>query len=103
MSRREKYMSQAPERIKTPAESEAADHLTAGPGLVATKSQAQGATGGFAIGAIAGALIGLLIGLLVGGSAVWIGPIVFAVGGAVASAVFGGFYKSQEKREQSPT
>ena len=96
-------MSQQPERVKSPAESEAADHLTAGPGLVATKSQARGASGGILIGAIVGAVIGLVVGLVVQGPAVWIAPIVFAVGGAVASGVFGGFYKSQETREQSPT
>jgi predicted lipid-binding transport protein (Tim44 family) len=96
-------MSQASEESKTAAEAEAADHLTVGPGLVATKSQAKGATGGFLIGAVIGAIVGLIIGLVFQGPALWIAPIVFAVGGAVASAVFGGYYKSQETRAGSPT
>lgn len=96
-------MSQTPEDRKTPAEAEAADHLTVGPGLVATKSQAKGAGGGFLIGAVVGAVIGLVIGLVAQGPVLWIAPIVFAVGGGVASAVFGGYYKSQETREESAT
>ena len=96
-------MSQVPERSKTAAEAEVADHLAAGPGLVATKSQAKGASGGFIIGAVVGAILGLLVGLIFQGPALWIGPIVFAVGGAVAFAVFGGYYKSQETREGSST
>lgn len=101
--REAEIVSQQPERTKTAAEAEAADHLTVGPGLVATKSQAKGASGGFLIGAIVGAIIGLVVGLVVQGPAIWIGPIVFAVGGAVASAVFGGYYKSQETRRDSAT
>ena len=96
-------MSQSPEPIKTPEESETADHLTVGPGLVATKSQAQGATGGFVIGTVVGAIIGLVVGIIFKGPAIWIAPVVFAVGGAVAAGVFGGFYKSQNTREESAT
>ena len=92
-------MAQAQRDIER--EKETADHLTAGPGLVATKSQAEGATGGFLLGAIAGAVIGFVIGALVGGSALWIAPIVFAVGGAVAMGVFGGIQRSWKKREDS--
>src|SRR5688500_19852122 len=69
-------------------EKETADHFTGGPGVVATKSQAQGATGGFLIGAVVGAIIGGIVGLIVQGPALWIAPIVFAVGGAVALGVF---------------
>jgi hypothetical protein len=72
-----------------------------GPGVVATKSQAQGAGGGILLGTVIGAVIGFVIGAIVGGAAIWIGPIVFAVGGAVALGVFGGYAKSQETREHS--
>lgn len=80
-------------------ESETAEHLEVGPGVVATKSQARGATGGIVVGAVIGAVIGFVIGLIIGGPAVWIGPIVFAVAGAVALGVFGGYAKSEDTRE----
>ena len=82
-------------------ESETADHLEVGPGVVATKSQAQGAGGGILIGVVVGAVIGFIVGAIAGGAALWIAPIVFAVAGAVALGVFGGFLKSQETRETS--
>ena len=82
-------------------EHETAENLEVGPGVVATKSQAQGATGGLALGAVVGAVIGLIVGVIAGGAAVWIAPIVFAVGGAVALGVFGGYAKSQQTRESS--
>ena len=82
-------------------EEETADHFTGGPGVVATKSQAQGASAGIFAGAAIGAVLGLIVGLFLQGSAIWIAPIVFAVGGAVALGVFGGFLKSQQTREHS--
>ena len=82
-------------------EEETAEHLTGGPGIVATKSQARGALGGIVIGAIVGAIIGLIVGLLLQGPSIWIAPIVFAVGGLVAAGVFGGYFNSQRKRERS--
>jgi hypothetical protein len=79
---------------------EATQGLTGGPGVVATKSQAQGATAGIAIGSIVGAIIGLIVGLIaLEGAATVIPVITFAIGGAVAAGVFGGFFKSQKTRE----
>jgi hypothetical protein len=79
---------------------EATQGLTGGPGVVATKSQAQGATAGIAIGAIVGAIVGLVVGLIaLEGGAIAIPVITFAVGGAVAAGVFGGYFKSQKTRE----
>ena len=85
----------------TVREAETAEHLEVGPGVVATKSQAKGAGGGIAIGVVVGAVIGLIVGVIAGGPALWIAPIVFAVAGAVALGVFGGFAKSQSTRETS--
>ena len=82
-------------------EKETADNLEVGPGVVATKSQAKGAGGGILIGVVIGAVIGLIVGAIAGGAAMWIAPVVFAVAGAVALGVFGGFAKSQETREKS--
>jgi ABC-type branched-subunit amino acid transport system permease subunit len=83
---------------------EATQGLTGGPGVVATKSQAQGATAGIAIGVIVGAIVGLVIGLLaLEGAAITIPVITFAVGGAVAAGVFGGYFKSQKTREDRST
>ena len=82
-------------------EKETADNLQVGPGVVATKSQAKGAGGGILIGGLIGAVIGLVVGLVAGGAAVWIAPITFAIAGAVALGVFGGFAKSQDTREKS--
>jgi hypothetical protein len=75
---------------------EATQGLTGGPGVVATKSQAQGATAGIAIGAIVGLVVGLIA---LEGGAIAIPIITFAVGGAVAAGVFGGYFKSQKTRE----
>ena len=82
-------------------EKETAEHMEVGPGVVATKSQAKGASGGILIGGLIGAVIGFVVGLIAGGAAIWIAPIVFAIAGAVALGVFGGFLKSQETREDS--
>jgi hypothetical protein len=76
---------------------EQGDAVVAGPGLVATKSQTKGAGFGLLLGTIAGALIGLLagalIGLIVNSGAVLVFVIAFAIGGATAGAVIGGFVK----------
>ena len=82
-------------------EAETAEHLEVGPGVVATKSQAKGAGGGILLGVLVGAVIGFIVGAIAGGAALWIAPIVFAIAGAVALGVFGGFAKSQETREAS--
>jgi F0F1-type ATP synthase assembly protein I len=64
-----------------------ADHLTGGPGVVATKSQARGSLAGIAAGVVAGVVIGFLIGLLIGGT---MGIIITVIVGAVAGATLGG-------------
>lgn len=70
------------------AEMEAeSEHMTGGPGVVATKSQAQGAVGGGLVGAVIGGLVGLAIGQIAfdGES-----TIITIVVGVVAGLVFGG-------------
>ena len=67
---------------------EEGDHLTIGPGVVATKSQARGAAGGIVLGGVIGALVGALIGVLVFGGA--LGIIITAVCVGFGGAVFGG-------------
>ena len=75
-------------RVTSQAEMEAeSEHVTGGPGLVATKSQAQGAVGGGLVGAIVGGLIGLGIGLIAFNGTT---TIIVVIVGAVAGFVFGG-------------
>ena len=96
----EGLMGQAGRDLAT--EKEAADNMTVGPGVVATKSQARGALGGVVVGVIVGAIIGLIIGAIIPGqSSLVIAPIVFAIAGGVAVGVFGGIFNSQSKRERS--
>jgi len=76
-----------------------AEHLTGGPGVVATKSQARGSLAGLLGGVIVGALIGVLIGLLLfdGTVGVVITTIAFGVAGATFGAVSGGFVAPRRK------
>ena len=86
-------MSQRDPEPRTPMESEA-EGFTAGPGVVATKSQAKGSIGGTLIGAVVGALLGLVIGaLFLEGAGMIIAIVAFAVAGAVAGGTAGGFVK----------
>jgi hypothetical protein len=65
------------------------DSVTGGPGVLATKSQAQGSLMGIVIGAVIGAILGAVIGLIT--NTLVVGIIVGAVGGAVVAGVaFGG-------------
>lgn len=77
------------------------DSLTGGPGLVATKSQAQGGLVGLIVGAIAGAAIGFIVGLIV--DLIVVTTIVGAVGGAVVAAVAGGGQRPKQRLEGSET
>jgi predicted lipid-binding transport protein (Tim44 family) len=80
-----------------------AEHFTGGPGVVATKSQARGATGGMVVGALLGALVGLLIGALMfeGTRSIIIATIAIAVAGGVFGAVAGGIGRSMKKLEHT--
>jgi F0F1-type ATP synthase assembly protein I len=71
------------------------DSLTGGPGVVATKSQAQGALVGILVGAIVGAILGGLVGLLA--DFLIVGLIVGAVAGAVVTGVAGGGQRPKQK------
>lgn len=71
------------------------DSITGGPGVVATKSQAQGALVGIVIGAIVGAIVGAIIGLLA--DFLIVGIIVGAVAGAVVAGVAGGGQRPKQR------
>ena len=75
------------------------EHLTGGPGVVATKSQARGSLIGLVAGVVVGALVGALIGLLIfeGTLGVVITTIAFGVAGATFGAVSGGFVGPRKK------
>jgi predicted lipid-binding transport protein (Tim44 family) len=75
------------------------DSLTGGPGVVATKSQAQGALAGILVGAIVGAIIGGVIGLIA--NFLIVGLLVGAVGGAVVAGVAGGGQRPKQRLEGS--
>jgi hypothetical protein len=70
-----------------------ADSITAGPGVLATKSQARGGLIGVLAGAFVGAIVGVVIGLLAfeGAVGVVVATIAFAAAGATAGGVAGGF------------
>lgn len=76
-----------------------AEHFTAGPGVVATKSQARGSLAGIAVGAVGGALIGVIAGLLFsdGAFGVVVTAIVFGVAGATFGGVAGGFVAPRKR------
>jgi len=82
---------------------EEAEHFTGGPGVVATKSQARGATSGIVAGALVGALVGFLIGALLfeGTRSIIIATVAIAVAGSVFGAVAGGIGRSMKKLERT--
>jgi hypothetical protein len=90
------YVAERPKREQDIARDEV-DSFTGGPGVVATKSQAQGALVGIAIGAAVGAIIGAIIGLIV--DVLVVGVIVGAVGGAVVAGVAGGGQRPKQRLE----
>jgi F0F1-type ATP synthase assembly protein I len=73
------------------------DSLTGGPGVVATKSQAQGSLVGIVIGLVIGAIVGAVVGLLI--DAFLVSILVGAVGGAVVAAVAGGGQRPKQRLE----
>jgi uncharacterized protein YcfJ len=91
--------------VATPREiREEADGFTAGPGVVMTKSQAKGASGGLLIGGLIGAVIGVLVGAIAGGGLVLIvATVAFAVAGAVAGGVAGGITRPMSHTEHGDT
>jgi predicted lipid-binding transport protein (Tim44 family) len=90
-------------RAKNEATQEEAEHFTGGPGVVATKSQARGASGGIIAGALLGALVGFLIGALLfeGARSIIIAAVAVAVAGGVFGAVAGGIGRSMKKLERT--
>ncbi len=79
---------------------EEGDSSIGAPGLVATKSQAQGGLAGVLLGAILGAVLGLLIGLVFFGGEVRnvvIAVVAFAVGGGTFGSLAGGFLWPRRK------
>ncbi len=82
---------------------EEAEHLTGGPGVVASKTQARGSIAGVVVGAVAGALIGLIVGLLFfeGTLGITVSVISFATGGATFGGLAGGSFAPRKKLEGS--
>jgi hypothetical protein len=95
-------MAERPTEKRQEARREA-ESFTGGPGVVATKSQAQGSLIGAPLGAAAGIVIGLIIGLVAfgGGSGLVVSLVVGAVGGGVVGAVAGGGARPTQKLEGS--
>jgi hypothetical protein len=82
---------------------EEADSAVVGPGVVGTKSQAQGGIGGALLGGVVGALLGLLAGFLIwggNGMAVVIAVIAFAFAGATAGGTMGGFLRNRRRQQR---
>lgn len=80
-----------------------ADAAVVGPGVVATKSQSQGAL----LGTVIGTVIGVVLGLIIGGllfrdrtSTFVIAVIVFAIAGATAGGSSGGFLRNRKRQER---
>lgn len=88
---------------KAEARQEMADELegvAAGPGVVASKSQAQGGLGGLVGLGFVGLVVGVLLGWTVfGGStqAIVISAIAFAFAGGTAGVLIGGFVTPRKK------
>lgn len=84
---------------------EEAEHLTGGPGIVMTKSQARGGLGGALLGLFVGALVGLVIGLIAfdGDMGRLVSIVACSVAGLVAGGVAGGITGPMEKMEKSAT
>ena len=79
---------------------EEADAAIVGPGVVATKSQAQGSIIGTVVGTIVGALLGLVVGPLLWDGSVIISVIVFAIAGATAGGTAGGFLRNRDRQQR---
>ncbi|MFN2526920.1 MAG: hypothetical protein ABR505_11765 [Actinomycetota bacterium] len=101
----------APTAEETPVSSplpkamyEEADHFTAGPGVVMTRSQAVGGIAGALMGLFVGALIGLVIGLIAfdANTGRVISVVAVAVAGSVAGGVAGGIVRPMQKMEKDP-
>jgi len=94
-----------PEDVRAEKETtqQEAEHFTGGPGVVATKSQARGATVGTVAGALVGALVGFVLGALMfeGARSIAITTIAIAVAGGVFGAVAGGIGRSMTKLERT--
>lgn len=86
-----------------PNMAEEAEHLTGGPGVVVTKSQARGGLAGIVLGGIAGAAAGAILGVLLfeGRTAVIIAVVAFAVAGATFGGVAGGFLGPKRNVDES--
>jgi hypothetical protein len=84
-------------RTEQEAAKDEVDSLTGGPGVVATKSQAQGGLAGIVVGAFVGAILGLVVGLLA--DVLVIGIIVGAVAGATVMGVAGGGQRPKQRLE----
>ncbi len=85
---------------------EEAESLTAGPGVVASKSQARGSLAGIVAGTVAGAVLGLIVALIAfseTGRAIVISVLAFAVAGATFGGVAGGFVKPRRKLQHTDT
>jgi uncharacterized protein YcfJ len=83
-----------PARSTTDLPMEPGDSMVAGPGVVATKSQAKGSMMWALIGAIVGGLFGAIIGAFMGGGGAMVIAIVcFAAAGAIGGGTVGGFVR----------
>lgn len=82
---------------------EEAEHLTGGPGVVASKTQARGSIAGVGAGVVIGAILGLIVGFLFfqGTLGIMISVIAFATGGATFGGLAGGSFAPRKKLEGS--
>lgn len=79
-----------------------AEGLFAGPGFLASKSQAKGGIAGAALGAIAGALLGLLVGLVAfDSSELLIAVIAFTAAGATFGLLTGAYLRTTRTFDRS--
>jgi membrane associated rhomboid family serine protease len=78
-----------------------AEGFTAGPGVVASKTQARGSLAGVLIGVVVGAVLGIIIGVAVfdANRSVVITAVAVAIAGAVFGGVTGGFVGPRKKLE----
>ena len=92
------------QRAEHEMEEEAAK-LTAGPGMIGTKTQTAGGGAGIVLGGGLGIVIGLLVGLLFFDGAVGVLASVaaFAFAGGTVGVLVGGFVPTRKKLEGSPT
>ncbi|MDP9067608.1 MAG: hypothetical protein M3N53_04545 [Actinomycetota bacterium] len=82
---------------------EEAEHLTGGPGVVASKTQARGSLAGLVGGLVVGAILGAIVGVLFfqGTLGIVISVIAFATGGATFGGLAGGSFAPRKKLEGS--